>query len=102
MKNAKPLLGITMGDAAGIGPEVIAKALKDRWVYENVRPFVIGNSSAMVSAIELAGGSGATNLIHDVEDAKGSHGIIQILDTWKSFKDKLDLIKSLLCLLLDT
>ena len=41
---------------------------------------MIGNSSAMVSAIELAGGSGATNLIHDVEDAKGSHGIIDVLD----------------------
>ncbi|SUB22668.1 4-hydroxythreonine-4-phosphate dehydrogenase [Pasteurella bettyae] len=26
----KPILGITMGDAAGIGPEVIIKALEDK------------------------------------------------------------------------
>lgn len=34
-----PILGITMGDGAGIGPEVIIKALADKRIYELARPW---------------------------------------------------------------
>ena len=47
---SRPFLAITMGDAAGIGPEVTAKALLDKSIYEGCRPFVIGNTDAMNSA----------------------------------------------------
>ena len=30
----KPVLGITMGDAAGIGAEIIVKSLSDKHLYE--------------------------------------------------------------------
>ena len=36
----KPVLGITMGDAAGVGPEIIAKALADPQIYEVARPVI--------------------------------------------------------------
>lgn len=39
----KPIIGITMGDPSGIGPEIIIKALGDPAVYKKCRPFVIGN-----------------------------------------------------------
>ncbi len=39
----KPILGITMGDAAGIGPEVIIKALANQRIYELAHPVVIGD-----------------------------------------------------------
>ncbi|MDF2964599.1 MAG: pdxA [Paenibacillus sp.] len=39
----KPIIGITMGDGAGVGPEIIMKALGDSAVYENCKPFVIGD-----------------------------------------------------------
>ncbi len=38
-----PLLGVTMGDAAGIGPEVIAKALTDRRVAQSCRCVIYGD-----------------------------------------------------------
>ena len=44
-----------MGDAAGIGAEVTAKALQDEWVYEKCRPFVIGSTAAMNAALDLVG-----------------------------------------------
>ena len=39
----KPVIGITMGDAAGIGPELILKTLSDKEVYNKCLPVVIGN-----------------------------------------------------------
>jgi 4-phospho-D-threonate 3-dehydrogenase / 4-phospho-D-erythronate 3-dehydrogenase len=43
----KPLIGITMGDAAGIGPEIICKSLRDISLHEQIRPVVIGEASMM-------------------------------------------------------
>jgi 4-phospho-D-threonate 3-dehydrogenase / 4-phospho-D-erythronate 3-dehydrogenase len=48
----KPLLGITMGDPAGIGPEVIAKALAGAKVRRLCRPLVIGSFPVMRQAVK--------------------------------------------------
>jgi 4-phospho-D-threonate 3-dehydrogenase / 4-phospho-D-erythronate 3-dehydrogenase len=48
-----PVIGITMGDAAGVGPEIIAKTLADPTWYEKCRPIVIGDASIMARAMEL-------------------------------------------------
>lgn len=48
----KPLLGITMGDPAGIGPEVIAKALAGATVRRRCRPLVIGSFPVMQQAVK--------------------------------------------------
>ncbi len=46
----KPIIAITMGDAAGIGPEVIVKSLAHREVYEPCRPLVIGDAQRLRQA----------------------------------------------------
>jgi 4-hydroxythreonine-4-phosphate dehydrogenase len=46
-KRHKPILGITMGDPAGIGPEVIAKALKGTTLRRICSPIVIGSEEVM-------------------------------------------------------
>ena len=40
MKN--PILGVTMGDPAGVGPEIIARACAEPGVRQTCRPLVIG------------------------------------------------------------
>ncbi len=47
----RPLLGITMGDPAGIGPEVIAKAAADRTLRRICEPIVIGSLPVMERTI---------------------------------------------------
>jgi 4-hydroxythreonine-4-phosphate dehydrogenase len=47
----KPLLGITMGDPAGIGPEVIAKGLARPLVRRLCRPLVIGSPDVLAKAV---------------------------------------------------
>jgi 4-hydroxythreonine-4-phosphate dehydrogenase len=51
----KPILAITMGDPAGIGPEVIVRAWSDVRVHELVRPLVVGQPEVMRRAAELVG-----------------------------------------------
>ena len=47
----RPVLGLTMGDPAGIGPEVIAKALADRALTRLCRPVVVGSRAVMARTI---------------------------------------------------
>ena len=42
-----PVIAITMGDAAGIGPEIIVKALAHPEVYEECCPIVIGDAARL-------------------------------------------------------
>ena len=47
----RPVLGLTMGDPAGIGPEVIAKALADKALARMCRPVVVGSRAVMERTI---------------------------------------------------
>ncbi len=57
----KPLLAITMGDPAGVGPEVIVKALADPRVFECCVPLVFGRPEVLQQAIDLV--SSQTSLV---------------------------------------
>ncbi|MBO1511816.1 4-hydroxythreonine-4-phosphate dehydrogenase PdxA [Metabacillus bambusae] len=50
MNQQKPIVGITMGDAAGVGPEIILKSLAKEEMYEISRPLVIGDSKILERA----------------------------------------------------
>ena len=47
---ARPVIAITMGDAAGVGPEILMKALAHATVYERCRPLVIGDAERLRAA----------------------------------------------------
>jgi 4-hydroxythreonine-4-phosphate dehydrogenase len=49
----KPLLGISMGDPGGIGPEICAKALNDPDIYRICRPLVVGDGEVMADAVRF-------------------------------------------------
>jgi len=50
-----PRIGITMGDPAGVGPEVIVKALAHPEAYDYCRPLVIGDRVRLEKAIAITG-----------------------------------------------
>lgn len=50
-----PIVGITMGDAAGIGPEVILKALSDKTLRTICLPAIIGDASFLQKAADKLG-----------------------------------------------
>lgn len=56
----RPLLAITLGDPAGVGPEIILKALAQAEVYEQCRPLVIGDRRILERALPWVGNLGLT------------------------------------------
>jgi 4-hydroxythreonine-4-phosphate dehydrogenase len=80
----KPILGISMGDPFGNGPEITIKALSDKSVYERCRPLVVGDKSSMEYAAAVAKTvSGIDVKIHpitSVADAAFEFGTIDVYD----------------------
>ncbi|MFQ5997104.1 MAG: 4-hydroxythreonine-4-phosphate dehydrogenase PdxA [Dehalococcoidales bacterium] len=76
----KPLLAITMGDAAGSGPEIITKALADPEVRAICRPVVVGDAAAMQAALEITGVPGKVKAIEKVSEASFGNGVIEVID----------------------
>ena len=80
----RPILGISMGDPFGNGPEITVRALSDAAIYERCRPLVVGDVSSMAYALKVAkkvsGIDLALNVISDVAEAKFRYGTIDVLD----------------------
>ncbi len=79
--NNRPIIGITMGDPASIGPEITIKALKHKKIYEACRPIVIGDAIMLQQGKELLGLPDVTiNPVQRVSDAVFQYGTIDVLD----------------------
>jgi 4-hydroxythreonine-4-phosphate dehydrogenase len=75
-----PRIAITMGDAAGVGPEIVMKALAHRDLYARCRPFVIGDAVRLAEAGHIAGKPLALRFIDRPEDARFESGTVDVLD----------------------
>src|SRR5215207_4270919 len=51
----RPLVGVTLGDPAGVGPEISLQALREPSVYEQTRPLVIGDRIVVEKAARALG-----------------------------------------------
>ena len=83
-----PILALTIGDVAGIGPEITAKTLLG---HEDVRtrcvPVVIGDEAAMRRGVLNVGGDpAAIRVIKSVADARNEPGTIELLQTGPSLE----------------
>jgi len=76
----KPTIGITMGDAAGVGPEIISKALSLKEIYEVCKPAVIGDSRVMEQAVKIAKVDLKVKPIRDLREAIFEYGTIDVID----------------------
>ena len=65
----KPIIALTMGDASGIGPELVAKALADDGVYHRCQPVVIGDPDVINDAIRLINLNKGIKCINDIKEA---------------------------------
>jgi 4-hydroxythreonine-4-phosphate dehydrogenase len=81
-----PLLGITLGDAAGIGPEIIAKTLlRHPEVREICVPVVIGDADALRNGAAAAGlDPNAVRAIEAPREATNARGVIEVVQTGPS------------------
>lgn len=75
-----PIVGITMGDAAGIGPEVVAKIAGETRLRDEARVLVIGDAQLQGEALSLIGSSMQVHAIRDVGEARFDAGCLDVLD----------------------
>ena len=76
----RPIIGITMGDATGAGPEIIVKALADKGVYDVCRPLVIGDRGIMERAAGIVKLPLTFRSVEKVADARYEYGNVDVLD----------------------
>lgn len=76
----RPRLGITMGDPAGIGPEIVVKALLQRQVYAMCIPVVAADPEIIRHAArDIIGADVAVRVIGKPAEAQGVYGVIDVL-----------------------
>ena len=80
MSAALPRIAVTMGDGAGIGPEIIVKALADPHVATMARVVVVGDALRLKQAADIAGVPVDIVTIDDVEQASEIPGRINVID----------------------
>lgn len=84
----RPVIGITMGDPAGIGPEIIASALTAPLVHQICRPVVIGDSGIMKKALALKKSLLQIHEISSPSQGLFTHGAVDLINLstipWKS------------------
>ena len=76
----KKIIGITLGDPAGIGPEITVKSLSYSTFYDSCKPFVIGDASVLAAAIKILGKDLKINIIHNINEALFTFGTIDVYD----------------------
>ncbi|HEY4324834.1 MAG TPA: 4-hydroxythreonine-4-phosphate dehydrogenase PdxA [Mucilaginibacter sp.] len=75
-----PIIGITMGDPASIGPEIAVKALLNREVYEVCKPILVGDAGVFNDIIKRLHLNATVNVIKAVSEAKFEFGKLDVLD----------------------
>ena len=76
----KPILGVTMGDASGAGPEIVTKAWSDPAIREMSRLLVIGDARCMARAFEITGVPGEVHPVNQLGEARFEKGLLDVLD----------------------
>ncbi|WP_110691571.1 4-hydroxythreonine-4-phosphate dehydrogenase PdxA [Salinicola halophyticus] len=76
----RPIIGITMGDAAGVGPEIIVKALAQDAVHDTCRPLVIGDAGRLRQAMEIVGSPLELHVVDAPAQARFERGTLECID----------------------
>ncbi|MEV8082227.1 4-hydroxythreonine-4-phosphate dehydrogenase PdxA [Pseudarthrobacter oxydans] len=79
-QNALPYVAVTMGDGAGVGPEVVVAAVLDPQSNAECRPVVVGDALRLRQAADVLGIQADIQSIEDVEDAVFTPGRVNVID----------------------
>lgn len=78
--NSKPIVAITMGEASGIGPEILIKLFQNEELFSFCRPLAVGDKRVMQRAADLFANNLRINVVEDPAEGKYSLGIVDLID----------------------
>lgn len=76
-----PLLALTLGDPAGIGPEIVVRSMADAGVRKAGRCLAVGDPSVVARAVQVCGVDWSVHPVTDPTDARFAEGVVDVLDT---------------------
>ena len=76
---SRPLVAITMGDPAGVGPEIIAKSLANEKLQSSLRPLVVGDALRLELAVGLTKSKISVRPVTCAKEARYEPGIIDCI-----------------------
>lgn len=76
----RPVIGIPLGDPAGVGPEIVVKALTDKNIFDRCRPVVIGDRSVIMQALGFCSLESIVNVISSPDEGVYEAGTIDVID----------------------
>lgn len=77
---SKPIIAISMGDPAGIGPEILVRALADEAVHRAARCLVYGDARVIEKAVQESGLGLAVRGVDKPAEARFAAGLIEVVD----------------------
>lgn len=80
MTDSSMVVALTPGDPAGIGPEILAKALADRDWTASMVPVVVGDATVMESVVQGCGLDLKVRSIESISDAAADPSVVDVLD----------------------
>lgn len=80
-REKRPVVATVIGDPAGIGPEVIAKAWATGRVHDCSLPVLVGSVAAMERAVEITGVAAKVRAVSSVDEISDDPAVLDILDS---------------------
>lgn len=87
------MIGIPLGDPAGVGPEIVVKAMANEEIYQVCRPVVIGDQGTVQQAMKFCGLNLGINAIDQPAQGTYQFGTIDLIDLANVDLNKLQLGK---------
>jgi len=88
-KTYRPILAITMGDPAGIGPEIAAKTFAMEELYVKCRPLLVGHAATMVKTIKNLQSKLVLSSVNKIPECSFQYGTIDIFEVGGSVSDEI-------------
>lgn len=80
MAESRPIVAVTIGDPAGIGPEIVLGALEDASLYDVCRPLVIGDQAVLERVGAMVGRRPLLRPVARASEARFQPGTIDLID----------------------
>lgn len=77
---SKTIIAVTLGDPAGIGPEIVLKTFEKKDLYESANMVLVGDRFVVDKAMKIIGADFEINEIEDVSEAKFEYGTIDLIN----------------------
>ena len=80
MEAYRPTIGLTVGDPAGIGPEITVKCLREEGIYERVKPVVYADRSILERTVKTLALDMDLNMVGNPAEGRYKPGCIDYID----------------------